>query len=221
MASKAGAVPSPRTHETAYRQRLWAYISASWKRITNDPFADIEDLFTELAIPAVDTMIQTVNLYNMRKLVAGLEKVGSLPQNRALGADITFALTQARRWNVDLIRDVTQQQRDFAREEIAKIDADMPLEKRLVERLGVSKSRAKLIARDQVSKLNATLSEERHKAAGSERYEWSTSGDERVRSRHVEIDGNIYRYGEPTDAEDGLGPGQPIGCRCVGIAIFD
>jgi SPP1 gp7 family putative phage head morphogenesis protein len=61
----------------------------------------------------------------------------------------------------------------------------------------------------------------RHKAAGFTKYQWTTSGDERVREEHVDLDGNIYRYDEPTDEQDGLQPGQPINCRCLAEPIFD
>ena len=57
------------------------------------------------------------------------------------------------------------------------------------------------------------------KQAGIEKYTWRTSQDELVRPRHARLEGNVYRYGEPTGAEDGLPPGQPIQCRCVAQAI--
>lgn len=87
--------------------------------------------------------------------------------------------------------------------------------------LGVSDSRAQLIAKDQSSKLNADLTEIRHKQAGVNKYEWLTSEDERVRPRHRDLNGRIYEYGQPTGAEGGLPPGQPIRCRCVACGVVD
>ena len=96
------------------------------------------------------------------------------------------------------------------------------LRSQLTHEFGVLDSRAKLIARDQVSSLNADLNEIRHRQAGIDRYIWSTSNDERVRPRHRDIDGIEYEYGKPTGAEDGLPPGRPINCRCVAqpIVVF-
>lgn len=85
---------------------------------------------------------------------------------------------------------------------------------------GLSDTRAKLIARDQTSKFNADLTRVRQQQAGIDRYTWQTSHDERVRPRHQKIDGTEYKWGEPTGAEDGLPPGQPIQCRCTARAII-
>lgn len=92
----------------------------------------------------------------------------------------------------------------------------------LKERLGVSDSRARLIARDQTAKLTSDLNRKRHEDAGIDQYDWRTSHDERVRPLHKKLDGLRYKYGEPTGAEGGLPPGQPIQCRCVaqGVVVF-
>lgn len=93
------------------------------------------------------------------------------------------------------------------------------LQKKLRERLGVADSRARLIARDQMSKLNASLDQKRQEEAGVDEYIWRTSEDERVRARHRNCNGKTYKWGEKTDAEDGLPPGQPIQCRCTAQGI--
>lgn len=80
--------------------------------------------------------------------------------------------------------------------------------------------RAKVIARDQISKNNADLTQLRHQQAGIEEYEWNTVEDERVRPLHASLDNKVYKYGEKTGAEDGLPPGRPILCRCIAIAII-
>lgn len=85
----------------------------------------------------------------------------------------------------------------------------------------ISDRRAKVIARDQISKLNADLNERRHVQAGITKYIWSTSADERVRPLHRDLNGETYEYGKPTGAEDGLPPGQPILCRCVALGIVE
>nr|QIG67138.1 head morphogenesis protein [Rhizobium phage RHph_TM26] len=96
------------------------------------------------------------------------------------------------------------------------------LQATLKERLNVSDSRARLIARDQTAKLTSDLNRRRHEDAGIEEYDWRTSHDERVRSLHRKLDGLRYKYGQPTGAEGGLPPGQPIQCRCVaqGVVVF-
>jgi len=80
------------------------------------------------------------------------------------------------------------------------------------ERTEVSDSRARLIARDQVSKLNGQLNRERQENIGVEGYIWSTVGDERVRDTHIDNDGKYFTWDNPP-AETGH-PGEDYQCRC-------
>jgi SPP1 gp7 family putative phage head morphogenesis protein len=97
------------------------------------------------------------------------------------------------------------------------------------ERLGVSESRAELIARDQTLKLNGEATEARHREAGITRYTWSTSKDERVRGNpdglwpkglHFDLDGTTQSWDDPPIvSEDGRRehPGGDFQCRCVAL----
>jgi SPP1 gp7 family putative phage head morphogenesis protein len=87
----------------------------------------------------------------------------------------------------------------------------------LARRLEVSESRARLIARDQVGKLNAAVTQERLKAAGATAYRWSTSRDERVRPSHAALEGKVFAWDHPP-AEGH--PGAAVLCRCVAIPVF-
>jgi len=79
-----------------------------------------------------------------------------------------------------------------------------PMAREIQERYQVSEARARLIARDQVSKLNGDLNRARQQGLGIERYIWRTSGDERVRSSHEMLDGMYCRWDDPTVwSEDG------------------
>lgn len=82
------------------------------------------------------------------------------------------------------------------------------------ERTDVSDSRAKLIARDQVSKLNGALTQGRQRDIGVEGYIWRTVGDERVRETHQEVDGDYYSWDDPPAETDGNHPGEDYQCRC-------
>lgn len=100
-------------------------------------------------------------------------------------------------------------------EEIAKSIRDMG---------DVTRSRAELIARDQVLKLNAEVTEVRHKAAGIEEFVWSTSRDERVRPDHKALEGQRYRYDDPPIVDRRRGtrglPGVHFQCRCVALPVI-
>lgn len=111
-----------------------------------------------------------------------------------------------------------------------------------VLKLGVKNvNRAKLIARDQLGKLNALVNEKRSLDCGMDRYVWETAMDERVRGnpagkyptarpRHDTCQGKIGIYGKPgvwfdeatgkTVPRLASEPSEPVGfavqCRCVG-----
>jgi SPP1 gp7 family putative phage head morphogenesis protein len=86
------------------------------------------------------------------------------------------------------------------------------------ERLGVAESRADLIGRDQVSKLNGQLNELRQTDLGITDYVWRTAGDERVRESHAENDGETFGWDDPPE-ETGH-PGEDINCRCIAEPVF-
>lgn len=109
------------------------------------------------------------------------------------------------------------------------------IESQIRETFGVARRHAKLIARDQTVKLNASLTKLRQEELGVETYEWQTSGDERVRASHRIMDGLICRWDDPTvykrpgdkkwtkriSSMPKNHPGGDVQCRCVSIAIID
>ena len=88
------------------------------------------------------------------------------------------------------------------------------------ERMDVTDSRARLIARDQVAKLNGQLTKERQIGIGVDSYIWRTVGDERVRDTHDMVDGNTYTWDNPPGETDGNHPGEDYQCRCWAETIL-
>ena len=80
----------------------------------------------------------------------------------------------------------------------------------------ISHNKAKLIARDQVSKFNGMLNKNRQQSVGVKEYVWSTSGDERVRDTHEANNGQIFSWNDPPATGH---PGEDINCRCVAIPL--
>lgn len=95
------------------------------------------------------------------------------------------------------------------------------LEKTITQKLGFMKSRAELIAQDQVAKVSSEVNEIRQRQVGVQEYIWMTSRDERVRPRHRHLDGKKYKWGQPTGAETGQAPGREVRCRCIARAVID
>lgn len=100
------------------------------------------------------------------------------------------------------------------------------------ERGNVTRNRAKFIARDQTSKLNADLTEARNVSLGLDLYEWGGTGDERERDSHSALNGKLCKYSDPTVYSDDGGktwkkrtsigafegkPGEDYQCRCLAL----
>lgn len=113
----------------------------------------------------------------------------------------------------------------------------------------ISVKQAKLLARDQLGKLNGALNQRKQAEAGVDFYEWQTVGDERVRGNpnglyptarpsHFAIDGKICKwddasvFAEPnaegplvwkprTPAMPKAHPGEEIQCRCAAIPYME
>ena len=88
-----------------------------------------------------------------------------------------------------------------------------------------NKKHARLIARDQMAKLNADLTKRQQTDAGVEEYKWSDSRDARVRPRHKHLNGKTFRWDDPPVVDTKTGrrchPGQDYQCRCVAIPVFN
>ena len=93
------------------------------------------------------------------------------------------------------------------------------ISKGLQKSFGITHRRARLIARDQTTKLNASLTKLRQQEVGVEEYIWQTSGDERVRKTHRANDGKKFRWDSPPKVTGH--PGNDINCRCVARPVVN
>lgn len=132
------------------------------------------------------------------------------------------AIDEAVAANIALINSIPQQYLDRVEQAVmASLQAgtlNTTLADDLLRIEGVTKNRAKMIARDQLGKINSRLSQIRQQSLGVTHYFWSTSHDERVRDRHRRWDGDRIAWDTPTI--DGH-PGQAIQCRCTAIPDLD
>lgn len=83
------------------------------------------------------------------------------------------------------------------------------------DRFNVSESRAAVIARDQVGKLNGELTQDRQTGLGISGYTWRTMLDQRVRPSHQDLEGRHFDWVGGDQPPEGK-PGQPVLCRCYG-----
>ena len=135
---------------------------------------------------------------------------------------ILDAMKAATKANIELITSIPDQFFEKLGDAVGKnMEAGMRFEDlaKEIERIGdVTESRAKLIARDQTSKMNGAFNEARQTSLGIDRYVWQTSGDERVREEHQANDGQVFNWNDPPATGH---PGEDINCRCVAVPYFD
>jgi len=184
-------------------------------------------------------------LVERRPILEGINHVAGLAQQHSrdewmrqlrasLGVDITVAdpdlrhvATAFRRTNTDLITSLVDEHVDRVRRALSDAGSGTRVEDiagAIQEATGATESRAALIARDQVLKLNANITSERHVAAGITEYIWRTSRDERVREEHKALDGTRHRYDDPPVVDKRRGeranPGTYFRCRCTAEPII-
>lgn len=106
------------------------------------------------------------------------------------------------------------------------------IQKEIQAQYNVSKSKARLLARDQVATLNAQVTKLQQQDAGCKKYRWSDSRDSRVRDCHRALNGHVFSWDNPPEMwyETKSGrvytgrhchPGEDFCCRCVAIPVFD
>ena len=200
----------------------------------NDAYArTLEEAFNRLRLGYIDinenakivsnSFVENVNQNNKNRFYKSIENavgvnIQSIVQNEGL-EDILVATT---RENVSLIRSIPEEY--FKKIETIVFTGTTQgstagsMISQIVKTGKTTQNRAKLIARDQSSKLNSALSQQRQQNLGVEEYVWRTAGDERVRDSHKANNGKVFRWDNPPKATGH--PGQDIQCRCVAQPII-
>lgn len=153
------------------------------------------------------------------------------------GEGLQVAMRSWARENATLIRDIPDKMmkdiEGIAQRGLRSGSGPKAIAKQIRTTMEATENRAKLIARDQVSKLNGQLTKQRNESLGVERYIWMTSTDERVRASHRAMHNKLCRWdddsvysddgGETWKSRASIGgyighPGSDYQCRCVSAA---
>lgn len=187
---------------------------------------------------------ETFGLANKIKRIARAEEKLSISEwkrvvKKTLGLDIRsdyysgeFYRTQIQQWaeqDTDLIstlpEDALSDMQNIVEDGYINGRSKRKIVKDMRERFDVSRNKARFWATDQLSKLNADITRQQQTDCGVEEYIWSTSGDQRVRERHRELDGKKFRWDNPPIVDERTGrrahPGEDYRCRCVAIPVFN
>ena len=145
------------------------------------------------------------------------------------GEFFDHALKMWTQQNVDLIKTIQQNTLSNIRNKIEEGYRSgwthVEIAKEIQDAWNDDKRYAQFVARDQIAKLNSDITQAQQRDAGVSEYLWQTSGDQRVRERHAELDGKRFSWDDPPVVDLRTGrrghPGEDYQCRCVSIPIFD
>ena len=152
-----------------------------------------------------------------------------LADDKYLGDFYKKALKEWTKTNVDLIKSIPQNSlgdmEDIVLNGVKSGKTAKSVMQDIQHTYGVSRNKAKFLARDQMAKLNSNIAKMQQTNAGVKEYIWSSSGDGRVRDRHKELDGKKFKWSEPPIVDMKTGrrahPGEDYQCRCVALPVFD
>lgn len=131
--------------------------------------------------------------------------------------------------NVDLIATIPYDALDEMEKIVIRSYLDgkpiTTIAKEIQRNYSVTKSHARLIARDQMGKLSSQVTKHQQLSCGVTKYKWRTTGDGRVRESHRKLNGKIFSWSDPpvvsTKPLRRCHPGEDYQCRCVAIPVFE
>lgn len=187
---------------------------------------EFSDSDLQLIADRMGVSVDQVTRANARRLYEQYEKYG-LDLTLGFNSNATRSMLAVKvKENVQLIK--TMNDRHFSALQSNILGAITQgkrveeIEAIIDDRFAYMESNAELIARDQVGKLNGQLTEMIHTEMGLSRYRWRGVGDERERSSHLELEGEVFSWDDPplVDGER-VHPGQAIQCRCFPEPVME
>lgn len=203
-------------------------------------------LINELLAPSQQSAIESAKFFGL-EIAAFNQMQYSKTINSVLGVDIFLEepwlepqLELFANQNAQLIQNMTVNEIErvsgYIQRAIQEGSSYQSVVESIEKSFGITRRHAKLIARDQTSKLNGSLTKLRQQEAGISMYRWQTSDDERVRQDHRVLDGKICRWDDPTvyynsqtkkwEKRSRIGgtnvhTSVDVNCRCVPIPILE
>lgn len=198
-----------------------------FKGILTRLFAKWDKVFSRSADTLSKEFVEKSDEYAAFSTFNSLSTAGVEQPTRAYNSNVTNTLGAAQALNHTLITGIHQDVHDriYTAVMLSLTSSDPETQgtsgiyNALMKTGEFAHNRAALIARDQTSKLYASLSDERMAQNGVEEFEWlhSSAGKE-PRLTHVEKDGMIFKLNDPRlwegPKKDQGPPGWAINCRC-------
>lgn len=182
-----------------------------------------QDLLSDHIIPSYTKTVYEIN----QDFLKSVQSVSVPPE---LTAQMTHNIAKAWGQNLDLyIKKWTEKNILKLREEIAtnvyQGKRAESLEKTIQKNYGVSRRKAKFLARQETSLLMSQVRQERFKDAGITKYMWIGVMDERERHDHKLLEDKIFTWDNPPITNLATGarnhPGEDYNCRCIARPIYE
>lgn len=143
--------------------------------------------------------------------------------NAPIGLTLRERTQEAAAYITSLPLEAAQRVEQLAVEALTNSSRASELAKKILATGEVTKSRANLIARTEVSRTAGILVQTRAQSVGSEGFVWRTAGDIDVRERHRKLAGKYFRWDSlPVAGENGerAAPGGIYNCRCYAEIVL-
>ncbi len=187
------------------------------RRVSDDELAELIRRRVASGVAVANNQLNR----NQLKVLLGIDILGSDPELRSLAEgfvqqNVQLIKTIPERYFTQVQQTVLDNVRQGRRAEV--------IEREIRARYPQHAQNAELIARDQTAKLNAQITERRHKALGITSYIWRTSMDDRVRPGHRVLEGETFSYDKPPIVDPRTGrranPGGDFRCRCTAEPVI-
>lgn len=207
----------------AYEQE---YVSDAYASLLEQAFERLRNRYQNvgrLAKTISSEFVGEVDQNNKRRFYTAM--------NNAIGVDVSsivanenlsdFLIAKTRE-NVSLIKSISDEYFKKIETMVFEGTTTGKRSKSLIQEIRevgkVTEKRARVIARDQTSKINSALNQKRQQNLGVEEYIWRTASDDRVRESHKSKNGKTFKWSEPP--KDTGHPGEDIQCRCIAQPII-
>jgi len=183
------------------------------------------EALNDWAVRTASRMLRDVNAQDLATWRRHSEQMSLALRREILTAPTGSAMRGLLAIQVDLIKSIPTEAaarvHQLTQEGLLESTRASEIAKEIMRSGEVAESRAQLIARTEVSRTAATLTETRARAAGSLGYIWRTSGDSDVRSSHHRMNGQYVRWDSPPTLDKLTGhAGCLPNCRCYPEPVF-
>lgn len=177
------------------------------------------ELLHDWAISTASRMIAEVNHQDKKAWITRTQDMSVALRNEILNAPTGQAMRGLLADQVTLIKSIplkaAQRVHDLTLEGIEDATRSDEIAKKIMASGDVAESRAKMIARTEVSRTASVLLEARARSVGSKGYIWRTSEDADVRDSHKKMNGEFVSWDAPPTLDKLTGHAGCLPyCRC-------